>query len=291
LRNRSIIKTDIEYEDTDVIFMGARSFKKHLSIFFSFLFLSISVGSRSFAYCTVEIESLIPLVVAKLPHDREAFTQGLAIEDDQLYESTGLYQHSSLRHLDLFTGQVVQKHSLSSEIFAEGLAAFPHVLLQITWREQRAFVYDRSSLKLLKILSYSGEGWGLCRDGETVWMSNGTSTLIQRDLQTFSVLKKLPVYLKGEPIAFLNDLECDGNHLYANVWKKDWLIRIDKTTGEVTGIIDASHLLSIRDKALLGLDGVLNGIAFRPKTGTFFVTGKGWPWIFEVRFISQKKKL
>jgi glutamine cyclotransferase len=250
--------------------------------------LVVSLFSSPAILRAVVVECLVPVIVAKLPHDRQAFTQGLAVEEDQLYESTGLYGQSSLRHLDILTGKILHKYSLSSAVFAEGLAAFPQRLLQITWREKQVFVYERSSLRLLQVLFYSGEGWGLCRDENKVWMSNGTSTLTQRDLQSFAILKTLDVHWKEQPITRLNDLECDGHYLYANVWQKDWLVRIDKMTGEVTGIIDGSQLLSPLEKAFLGPEEVLNGIAFRPKTGTFFLTGKGWPWIFEVRLISQK---
>lgn len=229
-----------------------------------------------------EIVRLVPTIVSKLPHELPAFTQGLSIEDDQLYESTGLYGQSSLRVLDIVTGKVMRKLPLSLKIFAEGIAAFPDHIVQITWKEQQALIYDRKTLKFQHALFYSGEGWGLCRDGDTVWMSNGTSILIQRDRLTFAPLKTLSIYLKGALVNNLNDLECVGNYLYANVWQKNWILRIDKLTGEVTGIIDASSLLSHAEQKHLKSDEVLNGIAFRPKTGTFFITGKGWPWIFEV---------
>lgn len=233
------------------------------------------------------VERLVPVVVSKLPHELPAFTQGLAIEEDQLYESTGLYGQSSLRILNIFTGQVLRKLPLASEVFAEGIAAFPDRIIQITWKNQQAFVYQRDQLKLQHVLFYSGEGWGLCRDGNTVWMSNGTSMLIQRDLLTFAPLKVLKIRFQNNPLEYLNDLECVGNDLYANVWQKNWIVRIDKLTGEVTGVIDASSLLSHSEKAHLLPNEVLNGIAFCPKTETFFLTGKGWPWIFEVRLISQ----
>ena len=233
-------------------------------------------------------ERLIPHIVAKLPHELPAFTQGLAVEGDQLYESTGLYGQSSVRRLDILTGQVKQKQDLPSHFFAEGLAVFHNRIFQITWREQKAFLYDRQSFEVLKVLPYIGEGWGLCRDGQTVWMSNGTDRLVQRDSQTFDIVRTVDVHQGNRQIYFLNDLECDGTHLYANIYQTYWIVRIDKANGEVTGIIDASHLLSPEEYASLGTEDVLNGIAFRPQTGTFFLTGKGWPWIFEVRLQTAK---
>lgn len=233
-------------------------------------------------------ERLIPHVVAKLPHERAAFTQGLAIAGDQLYESTGLYGESSVRRLDILTGQVKQKRDLPSHFFAEGLAVFPNQIFQLTWREQKAFLYDRQSLEVLKAFPYQGEGWGLCRDGQTLWMSNGTDRLVQRDIQTFSIIKTLDVHEGKRQVYFLNDLECDGTHLYANIFQTYWIVRIDKITGQVTGIIDASCLLSSEEKNSLGSEEVLNGIAFYPQQGTFFLTGKRWPWIFEVQLLSAK---
>jgi glutaminyl-peptide cyclotransferase len=262
-------------------------FSQRIRTHFRYL-LIVFLCSFPFTLCAA-IDHLLPIVINKLKHDRQAFTQGLSIENDQLYESTGLYGRSSLRHLDILTGTVLQKHSLSPHIFAEGLAVFPHQLIQITWKEQKAFIYEVPSLKLLQTLFYRGEGWGLCREENWVWMSNGTSVLTQRDPKTFAALKTLQVYLDGHPLAHLNDLEWDGNHLYANVWQEDWIVRIDKISGEVTGIVDASHLLSRQEKTTLGAGDVLNGIAYRPKTNTFFITGKGWPWIFEVRLVSNNQ--
>lgn len=248
---------------------------------FELFFFCVSLVCCSFPL-SADVEQLIHRVVAKLPHDLTSYTQGLAIEEDQLYESTGLYGHSSLRHLDVSTGQVKQKLDLSPDVFGEGLAVSPHLIFQLTWREQKAFVYDRLTFEVLKILPYSGDGWGLCRDGQTLWMSNGTHRLVQRDMETFAVLKNLYVHHDFQLISSLNALECVGDHLYANVFGKEWIVRIDKSTGSVTGIIDGSKLLTAQEKAALNFGEVFNGIAFRPATGTFFLTGKNWPWIFEV---------
>lgn len=234
-----------------------------------------------------DIEQLVPQIVGKIPHDQQAFTQGLAIEGDQLYESTGLYGKSSVRHINLQTGKILKIVKLPSDFFAEGIAAFPSKLFLLSWKEHKAFVFDRHSLKWIKTLFYLGEGWGLCREGDHLWMSNGTSKLTKRDSKNFSVLKTLHVQKEGRPVIFLNDLECDGKYLYANIWQKESIVRIDKESGKVTGVIDASHLLNDDEKARLNPDEVLNGIAYRSKTETFFVTGKGWPWVFEVRFISK----
>lgn len=244
--------------------------------------LAIFIFSRFFL-CSVEY--LTPIVVSKLPHHLPAFTQGLAIKENLLYESTGIYGQSSLRKLDISTGRILQKKTLPAEVFAEGVAIIAHQLFQITWKEKQARVYDRFSLMLQKTLSYSGEGWGLCTDGDTLWMSNGSPILTQRNPETFAVLTQLAVKWEGRLIGNLNDLECVGNDLYANVWGKNFIIRINKQSGEVTGVIDASRLLSSEEKARLKVEDLLNGIAFHPETQTFFLTGKNWPWIFEVKWI------
>ena len=230
------------------------------------------------------IEYLSPIVINKLPHDPQAFTQGLAIHNDELYESTGLYGHSSLRHLDIHTGKILHIISLSPDIFCEGIAILPNFLFQITWLEKKAFIYRYPSLELVKTIPYEGEGWGLCQNGSTLWMSNGSSVLTQRSAHDFSVLKTLRVHLNGKPVKDLNDLECVGNYLYANILQKNWIVQIDSDSGEVKAILNMQSLLSLKEKALLKPEQVLNGIAYRPSTDTFFITGKQWPWLFEVRF-------
>ncbi len=179
--------------------------------------------------------------------------------------------------IDISHGSTLRQMHLPPKFFAEGIAVFPDQIIQLTWRERQAFVYERSTLKLRKVLFYEGEGWGLCRDENTVWMSNGTSEIIQRDLLSFAPLRTLQVHIEGKNIDHLNDLECVKNHIYANIWKQNQIIRIDKSTGQVDGIADMSFLLSHLKQTELGPEDVLNGIAFRPKTGTFFLQAKVGP--------------
>jgi glutaminyl-peptide cyclotransferase len=240
--------------------------------------------------CQAELKQLIPLVIRKIPHDSKAFTQGLAIDQNQLYESTGLYGESSLRLIDLHDGHVNQIYRLPSQFFAEGLAVFDHQLIQLTWREKQAFIYQRYPFQLHHSLAYQGEGWGLCRDQQSLWMSDGTSTLVQRNAKNFAILKKLNVFLNGQLLPALNDLECVDQSIYANVWGKEWIVKIDKQTGEVESLIDASQLLTSFEKMFLSQQSVLNGIAFCPATQTFYLTGKNWPWIFEVQFVPKVAK-
>jgi len=223
------------------------------------------------------------------PHDPRAFTQGLLIHDGFFYESTGLYGQSTLRKVDMQTGEVLQQLSLPAEFFAEGLALVGERLIQLTWQEQVAFVYDLETFERRETFTYIGEGWGLCYDQETdkLYMSNGSHVLYVRDPKTFRVLRQLEVVLDDVPIRNLNELECVGDSIYANIWFSDQILRIDKQTGRITAIIDASNLLTPEEREAVGRAGTLNGIAYDPETERFFLTGKLWQWLFEVDFVPE----
>jgi glutaminyl-peptide cyclotransferase len=234
----------------------------------------------------VAAERLVPQVIAVYPHDPEAFTQGLLLHGDSLYESTGLYGSSTLREVDPHTGEVLRQIQLSNEFFGEGLERVGDRLIQLTWREETAFVYELETFELVETFSYETEGWGLCYDGESLFMSDGSDTLFRRDPDTFAALDTIRVTLNGEPVIHINELECVEDDVYANIWLTDSIVRIDKTSGDVTGLIDAGDLLSTEEQAELGANAVLNGIAYNPDNDTFLITGKLWPWLFEVRFVT-----
>ena len=227
-------------------------------------------------------ERLRVQVLAVLSHDRGAFTQGLLWDNGALYESTGLYARSSLRQLDRTTGEVVRAIPLDPRLFGEGLTQVGDRLIQLTWMEGVALVYDLRTFERLGQLSYEGEGWGLCYDGERLIMSDGSSSLALRDAQTFERIGSITVILDGRPVERLNELECVGDRVYANVWQTDTILRIDARTGRVDAVIDASALLAPPDR--LGAD-VLNGIAYDAEKDVFLITGKLWPRLFEVRFV------
>jgi glutaminyl-peptide cyclotransferase len=228
------------------------------------------------------LERLRVRVLATHPHDAECYTQGLLWDRGELYESCGLYGESSLRRTDPQTGAVRQRVAVPAPYFAEGLALVGERLVQLTWREGVAFVYDRKSLGKTGELRYPGEGWGLCYDGKRLVMSDGSDRLTVRDPLTFAVTGELKVNRDGVPVDRLNELECVGDSIYANVYETDEIVRIDAATGRVTGSIDAAGLLNPdeRQKA-----EVLNGIAWNPETKRFWITGKRWPKMFEVELI------
>ncbi|MFP2770041.1 glutaminyl-peptide cyclotransferase [Oceanisphaera sp. KMM 10153] len=223
-------------------------------------------------------------VVATLPHEPGAFTQGLLLHDGYLYESTGLYDRSSLRKVDPETGVVLQQLALDPAYFGEGLERVGNRLIQLTWREGLALVYDLNTLTLVQAHQYGGEGWGLCFDGEALWMSDGSASLYRRDPVDFSLQASMTVMRADWPQDRLNDLACVDGYIYANVWKENRIVRIDKRSGRVDADIDASRLLALSGRPM-DPEAVLNGIAHDPQRDEFYLTGKFWPRMFRVRFV------
>jgi glutamine cyclotransferase len=220
-------------------------------------------------------------VLRTLPHDPEAYTQGLVFHEGFLFESTGRHGASSVRKTDLASGEILQITPLAEEYFGEGLALVGSELVQLTWQSGRAFVYDAESLKPLRTLEYEGEGWGLCYDGEALFMTDGTDRLLRRDPRTFEVLGEQKVTENGLSVWRLNELECVDDYIYANVFPSARIVRIDKYTGRVVSELDGFRL-SANAGRVADPEAVLNGIAHNPETGTLFVTGKLWDRLFEV---------
>ena len=228
------------------------------------------------------VRSLRVDVLRELTHERDAYIQGLVWWNDRLFESTGRYGESTLRRLDPQTGRVEQRIDVPDQYFGEGLALVDRHLIMLTWTSQRAFTYDRDTFELGETFRYQGEGWGLCYDGDRLVMSDGSDRLTFRDPDTFEPIGEQLVRLRGQPLRNLNELECVAGLVYANVWEEDFLVRIDPQTGRVTDYIDATGLLQGEDR--IGAE-VLNGIAYDPTADTFYITGKWWPKMFEVRFV------
>ena len=224
-------------------------------------------------------------IVAEYPHDPEAFTQGLAIDDGILYEGTGLTGRSSLREVDLLTGVVVRIYDLERRYFGEGITVYENRIVQLTWRSHTGFVYAKDSFERLEEFAYATEGWGLTHDGARLIMSDGTSTLYCLDPVTFAQTGTISVRDGGEPVVRLNELEYVQGEIYANVWKTDRIARIDPATGDILGRIHLEGLLTA-DEDLHA--GVLNGIAYDPEQDRLFVTGKLWPTLFEIRLVPLK---
>jgi glutamine cyclotransferase len=225
--------------------------------------------------------------VARYPHDTDAFTQGLLWYDGALYESTGLYGRSSLRRVRLADGAVQAIRYLPDDVFGEGLARVGEELVQLTWRAGVAYRWPVAGFERgeppLETHAYEGEGWGVCHDGTRLVMSDGSASLTFRDPATFAVQGTVTVTMDGEPLDRLNELECIGGDVWANVWYEDRIVRIDPEAGRVTAWLDLADLLSDAERDRLGPDAVLNGIAWREEAGTLLVTGKLWPVLVELR--------
>ncbi|HOT52923.1 MAG TPA: glutaminyl-peptide cyclotransferase [Anaerolineaceae bacterium] len=219
-------------------------------------------------------------VLAKFPHDPAAFTQGLLYADGLFYESAGLYGQSTLRKVEPKTGAVLLEKRLDAQYFAEGLALLEGKLYQLTWKENTGFIYDPQDFRQLSTFSYPTEGWGLTTDGSSLILSDGSATLYFLDPQTLQTTRALQVSLDGAPLDRLNELEYIRGEIYANIWYKDLIARIDPTSGEVVGVIDCG---SLRDgEGAPGPNDVLNGIAYDARGDRLYLTGKNWPWIYEV---------
>lgn len=239
------------------------------------------------------VPTLRPEVVARFPHDRAAFTEGLQyLGNGQILESTGMVGESDLRIGNLETGKLTWQIPLSLSLpqaFGEGSTRLGQTIYQVTWQDGIALTYDAGTLKPTGQLRYEGEGWGLTNDGQSVIMSNGTPTVTWRDPKTFAVTRSIEVRDGAEAVKNLNELEYAAGALYANVWLTDRIARINPQTGAVTGWIDVSTLTEEVSTTLakqgqtLTPDDVPNGIAYVPERGTFLLTGKRWPTIFEVK--------
>jgi glutamine cyclotransferase len=219
-------------------------------------------------------------VVRSYPHDPKAFTQGLVFRNGELLESTGRFGESSLRRVKLETGEVLQRVDVPREYFAEGLAVLGDRAFQLTWQSKVGFIYDLATFKQVGTFSYEGEGWGLTTDGTSLILSDGSSVLRFLDPASFRVTRTLEVKNGAEFVDKINELEWVRGEIWANVWHKDWIARIDPRDGHVIGWLDVGQLLP--EATAADPEAVPNGIAFDPATGRLFITGKLWPRLFEI---------
>ena len=224
-------------------------------------------------------------VVNLYPHDQNAFTQGLVIEEGVLYESTGLYGNSTLRRVDLETGNVLQTYALPDELFGEGITIFGDRIIQLTWQNQKGFVYDKYSFERLQEFNYTTEGWGITNDGSQLIMSDGTANLYFLDPETFQKVGQVEVRDGNVSVTYINELEYINGEVYANILGEDKIAIINPHTGQVKAWID---LIGIYNQANRDPNDVLNGIAYDAEGDRLFVTGKMWPYLFEIRLIALK---
>jgi len=221
-------------------------------------------------------------VIHSYPHDSDAYTQGLFYENGWLYESTGQYGRSSLRKVSLLNGEVQQSVNLAGNVFGEGLAVYDGKILQITWKNQIGYVYDKQTFQLIRKVRYPiDEGWGLTWDGHQFLMTNGSEIIYRMDATTFSEAGEVEVYDNKGPVNQLNELEYVRGEVYANVYGQSSIVVINPVNGCVTGKMDLASLMPAGYQG--NYDKVLNGIAWNPANGHLFVTGKEWPVLYEIQ--------
>ena len=250
--------------------------------------LIIILGLTCFSYLgyAAEIPVYSYRIVNIYPHDSKAFTQGLVYDDkDVLYESTGLWGHSSLRRVDLATGKVLKIKSLSPKLFGEGLTLWHEQLIQLTWRSRRGFVYQKTNFSLLKDFNYATEGWGITHNEDFLIMSDGSEQLYFLDPQTLTKQYSIKVHTHQAPVTHLNELEYIKGEIFANIWQTDRIARINPHTGEVNSWIELTGLIQPPTDNRRS-EAVLNGIAYDAKHDRLFVTGKQWSNLFEITLIS-----
>lgn len=220
-------------------------------------------------------------VLQTLPHDSRTFTQGLLLQGDTLVETSGLYGQSFIVRYDLNTGVQRQFKRFPARYFAEGVADYRGHLYVLTWKAGVLMQLDEQSLAVVGTHQYEGEGWGLTHDNRHFIVSNGSDRLQFRDLRTFKSVRELRVVDPDRTWKNLNELEFADNLIWANVWQTSSILAINPEDGRVKGILDLSRLTRVNSTR--PGDSVLNGIAFNPATGTFWVTGKLWPNRYEIR--------
>ena len=225
-------------------------------------------------------------VVRTYPHDKKAFTQGLVFENGFFFEATGEHGKSSIRKVQVGTGDVIQSYSVSPEIFGEGITIFGDKIIQLSWKANRGFVYDKKTFQLLQEFSYPTEGWGLTNDGKYLLMSDGSNKIYFLDTESYSEVSRIEVYDDKGIVDSLNELEFIDGEIYANVYQTDKIARIDPATGKVLSYIDLNGILSFKDRERD--TDVLNGIAYDFENQKLFVTGKRWPKLFEIKLIEKK---
>lgn len=242
----------------------------------------------------IEASSVVPSyltyeIISTRPHDDQAFTQGLELNDGLLFESTGApgftpLNTTTIRAIDPESGEVVRSRDFGRDYFGEGLTIVDDQLIQLTWQQEVAYIFDRETFESAGAFTYEGEGWGLCFNGTDFLMTDGSSTLFTRDRETFAITNTVKVTRAGREVALLNELECVGDAIWANVWHSDEILKIDPRNGAVLEVLDLTDLATpFRAE---NAEFVLNGIAYSASTDRFLITGKNWSQLYEIALVA-----
>ena len=220
-------------------------------------------------------------IVKEYPHDPKSFVQGFLLEGNTVYESDGQNGSSRILKYTLGTTTPIVETPQSDEIFSEGAAIVGDKIYQLTWQNKKGFVYNKSDLSLISEFVYPnviGEGWGLTYDNKNLILSDGTKNIYFLDVKDPSkIVRYISVAGNTEAYDQLNELEYHKGFIYANVWQKPVILKINPANGEVVGKFDFTEIAKLHTT---NSDDVLNGIAF--KGDNMLITGKNWNKIYEV---------
>lgn len=223
-------------------------------------------------------------IVAAYPHDTSSYTQGLIWQNNVLYEATGLEGESRLMKVDIKSGKAEQSISIDPSLFGEGITMLNDKIYELTWQNNIVFVYDAKTFKKIKEFRWDHEGWGITHNGKELIISTGDSNLYFVDPETFKLLRIVGVTDNNGPVGNLNELEYINGSVFSNIYLTDYIVRIDPSTGHITGKLDLSGLLEKSGKQVSN-DGnlVLNGIAYDSAKNSIYITGKKWPLLYELK--------
>jgi glutamine cyclotransferase len=263
---------------------------KKLSIIIALILFCISIILLYLSYIRPNTDNNISYqIITKYPHSTNSYTQGLFFNQDILYESTGSpgylpYTKSVLGILSLETGDIDVKVELDRDIyFGEGSTVLGDKIYQLTYKNQKGFVYDATTFEKIREFEFaSQEGWGLTNDGTNLIMSDGTDKITYLNPENFEIERQISVKYQGQPQYNINELEYVAGFIYANIYQTNKIVKINPTNGDIVGILDLSPVVS---QLLAEYPNIaeLNGIAYRDSTDTFFITGKLWPYIYEMK--------
>jgi len=217
------------------------------------------------------------------PHRSNAFTQGLIVHQEQLFESTGHYGQSSISQININSGEIIQQRALNKNVFGEGITIWNNELIQLTWKSGQVYRYSLPDLSLLQTQTISGEGWGLTHNNQSLISSNGSAQLSFRDPISLAVESTLNVTYLGRPLKNLNELEWVNGCILANIWQNHSIAIIDPSSGQTTGLIDLSRIVAHEQKT--GTSEVANGIAWLAESQRLLITGKYWQRIYEIELV------
>jgi len=263
--------------------------KKIVAVGWIFLFAACENGTSpsapdNAAPAVMQVQPMNYSVLNIYPHDTTSYTEGLLFFNNELYEGTGMYKESKLLKVALTTGKILQQVKLAPQYFGEGICILNNKIYQLTYQEHKVFVYDLQFRKLPQEFEWPYEGWGMTTNGTQLIINTGGSNLYFVNPETFTIEKTVGVNDNNGYVENVNEMEWVDGFIYANKYLTDLILKINPATGQVVARADLSGILGKNNIAPTSKTEVLNGIAYHPEKKSFFVTGKYWPAMFEIRF-------